>query len=74
MLCFVLPRKGKIPRHNSPSNVPVQAKRRQISVGSSLRARSLDSAQVSLLREPDAQPNWSSGSAGYHREEDTDGT
>ena len=53
----------------SPSNVPVQVKRRQISVGSSLRARSLDSAQLSLLREPGAQPNWSSRSSGHHRGE-----
>ena len=40
----------------SPSEVPVLEKRRQISVGSSLPARSPDPAQkLSWLREPDAQ-------------------
>ena len=48
----------------SPSKVPVLAKRRQSSAASSLRVRSPDSAQLSPLREPGAQPNWPSGSSG----------
>ena len=48
----------------SLSKVPILAKRRQISPCSSLRAKSPDPAQLSLLREPGAQPNWPSGSLG----------
>ena len=49
----------------SPSKAPVLANRRQSSAASSLRARSPDSAQLSSLREPGAQPNWPSGSSGH---------
>ena len=41
-----------------PSKFPVLAKRRQISVGSSFRARFPYPAQLSSLREPGIQPKW----------------
>ena len=44
----------------SLSKVPVLAKRRQISGGSSLRARFPHPAQLSSSREPGTQPNWPS--------------
>ena len=40
-----------------PSKVPALAKRRQISVGSSFRARFPHPAQLSSLREPCTQPS-----------------
>ena len=49
----------------SPSKVPVLTKRRQISVGSSFRARFPHPSQLSSPREPDIQPNWSSVSSGH---------
>ena len=49
-------KKGQGPKAQlSPSKVQVLAKRRQISVGGSLRARSPDPAQLSSLREPGTQ-------------------
>ena len=49
-------KKGQGPKVQlSPSKVPVLAKRRQSSVGSSFRARSPDSVHLSSLREPGAQ-------------------
>ena len=39
------------------SKVPVLVKKMQISVGSFLRARFPDPAQLSSLREPGGQPN-----------------
>ena len=48
-----------------PSKVPILVARRQLSAGSFLRARSPDPAQLSLLEEAGAQPNWPSGSSGY---------
>ena len=48
-----------------PSKVPVLAKRRQISVGSSFRARFPYPAQLSSLREPGIQPKWPSVSSGH---------
>ena len=58
-------KKGKGPKTQlSPSRVSVLAKRRQISVGSSLRARFPDSAQLSSLKEPGTQPNQLLGSSG----------
>ena len=47
----------------SPSKVPALAKRRQISVGSSFRARFPHPAQLSSLREPGSQPNCPSVSS-----------
>ena len=55
MLLSVLTRKGKVPRHNFHPPRSRLAKRRQISVGGSLRARSPDPAQLSSLREPGTQ-------------------
>ena len=49
----------------SPSKVLVLAKRRQSSVGSSLRAGSPGSTQLSSLKKPGAQPSWLSGSSGH---------
>ena len=49
----------------SPSKVLILAKRRQVSVGSSLSARSPHRAQLSSLKEPGAQPSWPSGSSGH---------
>ena len=48
-----------------PSKFPVLAKRRQISVGSSFRARFPYPAQLSSLREPGIQPKWPSVSSGH---------
>ena len=48
-----------------PSKVPVLAKRRQISVGSSFRARFPYPAQLSSLREPGIQPKWPSVSSDH---------
>ena len=49
-------KKGQGPKAQLlPCEVQVLAKRMQVSVGSSLRARSPDPAQLSLLREPGAQ-------------------
>ena len=57
--------KGQDPKAQlSPSKVPVLAKRRRISVGSSFRARFPHPSQLSSLREPGIQPNWSSASSG----------
>ena len=60
----VLTKKGQVPRQLTPSKVPVRAKRRQNSAGSSLRAKSPDPGLLSSLREPGAQPSWPSGSSG----------
>ena len=49
----------------SPCKVLVLAKRRQSSVGSSLRAGSPGSTQLSSLKKPGAQPSWLSGSSGH---------
>ena len=49
----------------SPSKVPALAKRRQISVGSSFRARYPHPAHLSCLREPGIQLNWPSVSSDY---------
>ena len=43
-----------------PSKVPVLAKRRQISLGSSFKAKFPYPTQLSSLREPGIQPNWPS--------------
>ena len=52
-------KKGQSPKAQlSPSKVPVLAKRRQISVGSSFGARFPYPAQLSSLREPGIQPKW----------------
>ena len=56
MLFSVLIRKNQVPRHNFH---PLRSrswlsKRRQISAGGSLRARSPDPAQLSSVREPSA--------------------
>ena len=48
----------------SPPKVPILAKRRQVSVGSSFSARPPHPAQLSSLKEPGAQLNWPSGSSG----------
>ena len=54
LFCFY--KKGQGPKaHLSPSKVQVLAKRRQISAGCSFKARSPNPAQLSLLRELDAQ-------------------
>ena len=55
MLFSVLRRKGKVKAPLSPCEVQVLAKRRQVSAGGSLRARSPAPAQLSSLREPAAQ-------------------
>jgi len=58
-------KKGQSPKaQHSPSKVPVLAKRRQISVGGSFRARFPHPAQLSSLRELGAQLNWPSVSSG----------
>ena len=55
---FYSDKKGQGPKAQlSPSKVPVLAKKMQILVGSSLRARFPDPAQLSSLREPGGQPN-----------------
>ena len=54
----------------SHSRVPVLAKRMQNSAGGSLRARTPDSAQLSSLREPGAQPNCPSHSSGHPKQGD----
>ena len=55
-------KKGQGPKAQlSPSRVLVLGKRRQISAGGSRRARSPDSAQLSLLRGPGLRSSWSSG-------------
>ena len=57
--------KGQDPKAQlSASKVPVLAERRRISVGSSFRARFPHPSQLSSLREPGIQPNWSSASSG----------
>ena len=54
--------KGQSPNAQlSPSKLPALAKRRQISVGSSFRARY--PAHLSCLREPGIQLNWPSVSS-----------
>ena len=59
-------KKGQGPKaQRSPSKVPVLAKSRQSSVGSSLRAGSPDPAQLSSLREPGTQPSLPSDSSGH---------
>ena len=59
-------KKGQSPKAQlSPSKVPVLAKRRQISVGSSFGARFSQRAQLLSLREPGPQPNWLSASSGH---------
>ena len=61
-------KKGQGPKAQlSPTKVPVLAKRRQISVGSSLGARFPHLAQLSSLRELGVQTNWPSGSSGCPR-------
>ena len=58
-------KKGQSPKAQlSPSKAPVLAKRRQISVGSSFRARFPYPAQLSSLGKPGIQPNWHSVSSG----------
>ena len=58
-------KKGQSPKAQlSPSKVPVLAKRRQISVGNSFRARFPYPAQLSSLRKPGIQPNRPSVSSG----------
>ena len=69
MLFSVLTRKSKVPRHNLHPPGPVLAKRRQISGGSSLRARFPHPAQLSSLREPGTQSNWPSVSSGHTKAE-----
>ena len=49
----------------SPSRVLVLAKRRQITVGNTLRGRFSDPDPLSSLSEPEAQPNWPSGSSDH---------
>ena len=49
----------------SPSKGPVLAKRRQISVCNSFRARFPHLTRLSSLREKAVQPNWSSVSSGF---------
>ena len=62
--------KGQSPNAQlSLFKVPVLTKRRQISVGSSFRAKFPHPAQLSPLREPGIQPNWPSVSLGYPKEE-----
>lgn len=57
-------RKGQGPKaHLSPSKVPVLIERKQISFGSSFRARFPQPAQLSSLREPGTQLNWPSVSS-----------
>ena len=57
-------RKGQGPKaHLSPSKLPVLIERKQISVGSSFRARFPQPAQLSSLREPGTQLNWPSVSS-----------
>ena len=51
-------------RQLSPSKISGLAKRRQISVGGSFRARFPHPAQLSSLRELGAQLNWPSVSSG----------
>ena len=65
MLFSILTRKGKVPRHNFHPKAPVLAKRRQISAGSSFRARFPCPAQLSSPREPGIQPNWPSVCSGH---------
>ena len=48
-----------------PSKLSVLAKRRQISVDSSFRARFPYPVQLSSLREPGIQPKWCSVSSGH---------
>ena len=55
MLFSVLRRKGKGKAPLSPCEAQVLAKRRQVSAGGPLRARSPAPAQLSSLREPAAQ-------------------
>ena len=56
--------KGQSPKAQlSPSKVPALAKRRQISDGSSFRARYPHPAHLSCLREPGIQLNWPSVSS-----------
>ena len=58
-------KKGQCPKEQlSPSKVLCLARRRQSSAGSSLRTRSQDPPHPSSLKEPGAQPTWSSGSSG----------
>ena len=60
-MTVILPpdQKGQSPKMRLlPSKVPVLAQRRQISVGSSFRARFPHPAQLSSLREPGTQPKW----------------
>ena len=66
---FLCPdKKGQGPKAQlSATKVPVLAKRRQISVGSSLGARFPHLAQLSSLRQPGNQTNWPSGSSGCPR-------
>ena len=57
-------KKGQSPKAQlSPANVSVLAKRRQIAVGSSFKARFPRLAPLSSLREPGTQPNWPSVSS-----------
>ena len=59
-------KKGKSPKAQLlPSKVPVLAKRRQISVGSYFKARFPHPSQLSSLKEPGIQPDWSSVSSGH---------
>ena len=59
-------KKGQSPKAQlSPSKVPVLAKRRQISFGSSFGVRFSQCAQLLSLREPGPQPNWPSVSSGH---------
>ena len=63
ILC--LDQKGQSPKAQLlPSKIPVLAKRRQISVGSSFGARFPYPAQLSSQREPGIQPKWPSVSSG----------
>ena len=59
-------KKGQSPKAQlSPSKVPVLAKRRQISFGSSFGVSFSQCAQLLSLREPGPQPNWPSVSSGH---------
>ena len=64
ILC--LDQKGQSPKAQLlPSKVPVLAKRRKISLGSSFKAKFPYPTQLSSLREPGIQPNWPSVSSGH---------
>ena len=52
-----------------PSEVQVVAERKQISVGSSLRARFQGPTQLSSLMDPGVQPFWPLGSSGHSNED-----